>query len=188
MGSAISVGDASYSTKAIREGETRDMNLEQLGHWVRERYAEAGRLAEFTHLERVARVTRSRADSAVAWFHDIVEDDIATLDDIKSALARMSEFTDAEIASISASVETLRRRKSAGESYTDYIQRIIERGDDRAIRVKQLDIIDHLDPYHRHGLRRDQAARYLDALDVIVDATLQGDHQVDESKIAEPGA
>ncbi len=164
------------------------MKPEQLSDWVRERYAEAGRLSEFTHLERVAGLTRSTWDCAVAWLHDIVEDDIATLDEVESALARTTELTDGEIASISASVETLRRRKSDGEAYADYIQRIVQRGDARAIRVKQLDLLDHLDPYQWQGLRPDHAARYLDALHVIIDATLERDHQIGERRMPEPGA
>jgi hypothetical protein len=151
------------------------MMTQTISNWVEERYAEAGRLPEFVHLTRVARLARSSADKAVAWLHDIVEDDIATLEAVRNALERSSEFSEHDIVALVASVDILMRRKSDDEPYTAYIDRVIESGDDRAIRVKQLDLLDHLDPYHRHELRPDQAVKYLAALDAIISRTSQYD-------------
>jgi (p)ppGpp synthase/HD superfamily hydrolase len=143
-----------------------------LSCWVEERYAEAGRLPEFVHVGRIAGLGRSATDAAVAWLHDIVEDNIATLNEVRTELTKSSAFTEQEIDSIIHSVDVLERRKNERESYAAYIERIIESGDARALRVKQLDLLDHLDPYLRHGLRPDQAQRYIAALDAFLRSPL----------------
>jgi hypothetical protein len=148
------------------------MPSQELSEWIRERYAEAGRMPEFEHLTRVAGLAKSHADRAVAWLHDIVEDDLATLADVRSAIVKTTPFAEDEVDAIVASVDILMRRKSSNESYPDYIGRVIETGDQRALRVKQLDLLDHLDPYHRYELRPDQASRYLAALGAIINSTM----------------
>lgn len=91
------------------------MTTQELSSWIRERYAEAGRLPEFVHLTRVGGMAQSNADRAVAWLHDIVEDDISTLDEIRTALERTTEFNNEDIDEIVVSVDTLMRRTSAGK-------------------------------------------------------------------------
>jgi hypothetical protein len=85
---------------------------------------------------------------------------------------KTTPFAEDEVDAIVASVDILMRRKSSNESYPDYIGRVIETGDQRALRVKQLDLLDHLDPYHRYELRPDQASRYLAALGAIINSTM----------------
>ena len=109
------------------------------------------------HLERVAKSVRHAA-VAVAYLHDIVEDTPCTLDHLVQL-----GFDEGLIV---RPVDILTRRN--GETYFDYIRRIVESGDATARAVKRADLLDHL---------RDTAAipdglvkRYRKAL-AIIDGT-----------------
>lgn len=85
------------------------------------------------HLERVAKSVRYPA-VAVAYLHDIVEDTPCTLDH----LVRLG-FDEGLIV---RPVDILTRRD--GETYFDYIRRIVKSGDATALAVKRADLLDHL--------------------------------------------
>ena len=86
------------------------------------------------HLERIAQAVERSAAVAVAYLHDVVEDTPCTLDH----LVRLG-FDESLIV---RPVDILTRRD--GETYFDYIRRIVSSGDATALAVKRADLLDHL--------------------------------------------
>lgn len=146
---------------------------ELLAEIVKGHYMNAGRRTEFAHVLRVAEAAESPGDRTVALLHDVIEDGIATAQQIRNDLALCHMRGDpTEARAILEAVEILRRHKQPGETYEAYIDQVIESGNLTSMRVKNLDLLDHLSPYSRHTLRPDQADRYLNALRRLISATL----------------
>ena len=107
------------------------------------------------HLERVADSVGRHAEAAVAYLHDVVEDTPCTLDH----LVRLG-FDEGRIV---RPVDILTRRD--GETYFDYIRRIVRSGDTTALAVKRADLLDHL--RDTTAIPDGLAARYRKALAMI---------------------
>ena len=107
------------------------------------------------HLERVAESVGRHAAAAVAYLHDVVEDTPCTLDH----LVRLG-FDEGLIV---RPVDILTRRD--GETYFDYIRRIVKSGDTTALAVKRADLLDHL--RDTAAIPDGLAARYRKALAMI---------------------
>ena len=107
------------------------------------------------HLERVAESVGRHAAAAVAYLHDVVEDTPCTLDH----LVRLG-FDESLIV---RPVDILTRRD--GETYFDYIRRIVKSGDTTALAVKRADLLDHL--RDTAAIPDGLAARYRKALAMI---------------------
>ena len=107
------------------------------------------------HLERVAESVGRHAAAAVAYLHDVVEDTPCTLDH----LVRLG-FDEGRIV---RPVDILTRRD--GETYFDYIRRIVRSGDTTALAVKRADLLDHL--RDTTAIPDGLAARYRKALAMI---------------------
>ena len=136
----------------------------------------------YLHPLRVAmRLASGTADERhAALLHDVVEDTTLTLQDLR-ALGYSERVLEL--------VDILTRRKPAGESHREYLERIVASGDRAALRVKLADLYDNMSlarsrslPPHERGLRhrfaRD-AERLLHALEALGDRThteiLRGD-------------
>ena len=107
------------------------------------------------HLERVAESVGRHAAAAVAYLHDVVEDTPCTLDH----LVRLG-FDESLIV---RPVDILTRRD--GETYFDYIRRIVKSGDTTALAVKRADLLDHL--RDTAAIPDDLVKRYKKALAII---------------------
>jgi (p)ppGpp synthase/HD superfamily hydrolase len=105
-----------------------------------------------------------------ALLHDVVEDTAVTLDDL-----REMGYSD----EVLALVDLLTRRKRAGESHKQYVERLVTSGNAKALRVKLADVYDNMSPArtrslpsHERGMRhrfaRD-AERVLEALKALDD-------------------
>ena len=111
------------------------------------------------------------AEQHAALLHDVVEDTLLTLEDL-----RQMGYSE-EVLSL---VDLLTRRKPAGESHNQYIERIVSSRNAKALRVKLADVYDNMSPArtralppHERGMRhrfaRD-AERVLAALNELGDA------------------
>ena len=110
------------------------------------RYAHEHQIEEATgdpyilHVERVVRLVTaagaSHAVKAVAWLHDVIEDSTWTRHQLIER-AGISE-------PVAEAVEVLSQRE--GESYEDYIRRVVLSRNPLALPVKLADLQDHLRP------------------------------------------
>lgn len=91
--------------------------------------------------------------------HDVVEDTQYSIGDV------VDTFGEGELAE---AVELLTRDEST--TYAEYVQRIIESESALAIRVKILDMLDHLHPALIAGLEPRLQRRYLEFLPALLDA------------------
>ena len=104
------------------------------------------------HLMRVA--TSVAPEYAIpAVLHDILEDTTAT-----PRLLRLYDVSEEDIRTIE------RLSRSAGESYAEYIQGIIQSQDQAALEIKMADLQDHLYKNPFPLLSGGQATRYIAAL------------------------
>lgn len=144
-------------------------SIESIRLYVRELYAQAGRLREFAHITRVADSAKpSQEDELTALLHDILEDGlIVTVRDLEWVMTRNGISSDVT-PRISQAVQLLTRFDNSPAGYAQYIRKIVDSRNPIAIRVKTLDIFDHLNPYHRHTLKKTHAARYLIALEDLI--------------------
>lgn len=112
------------------------ISLEQTEALVREKFADLTPGAD--HMERVVGHLGGEDEYTLhaAWLHDIVEDTPITIQDLFD-MGYPSEVVDA--------VELLTRDKK-GETYAEYIDRICQSGNIRAIKVKLADNQDNTDP------------------------------------------
>lgn len=87
----------------------------------------------FNHPDRVAQQLTDATAQAVAYLHDVLEDciDPAILDELK-------QFPEPVV----AAVKLLTR--ASGETYFDFIRRVVASGNQTAIAVKILDLKDNL--------------------------------------------
>lgn len=92
---------------------------------------------------------------AAGWLHDVVEDNLSW----PLERLRAEGFPD----SILSLVDALTRRKSSGETYSQFIQRV-KRHSPEAVKVKIADLNDNLRNLPLNDTRR---ARYLKALDEL---------------------
>ena len=118
------------------------------------------------HVLRVMLAMQTDEERLVALLHDVVEDGHATLEDL-----RARGYT----AAIVEAVDTISRRKAAGETYRAFIERVSANA--LARRVKLADLRDNLgrlsevaDPAAVASLRQ----RYEDALRVLAAAQDDG--------------
>jgi (p)ppGpp synthase/HD superfamily hydrolase len=118
---------------------------------------------------RLARGTPEERHAAL--LHDVVEDTTLTLQDLR-ALGYSERVLEL--------VDILTRRKPAGESQRQYLERIVTSGDREALRVKLADLYDNMSPArsrslppHERGLRH-RFARDAERLLVALEAL--GDH------------
>ena len=105
-----------------------------------------------------------------ALLHDVVEDTPVTLDDLR-AMGYSEE--------VIALVDLLTRRKPAGESHSQYIERLVKSGNAKALRVKLADVYDNMSPartrslpQHERGMKHrfaNDAERVLAALEALGD-------------------
>jgi (p)ppGpp synthase/HD superfamily hydrolase len=107
----------------------------------------------------------SPAERHAALLHDVVEDTPVTMQDLRD-MGYPEEVMEL--------VDLLTRRKPAGESHTQYIDRLVRSRDAKALRVKLADVYDNMSPARttslpreargmRHRFERD-AERVLEAL------------------------
>lgn len=115
-----------------------------------------------------------------ALLHDVVEDTPVTLDDLRNM-----GYSD----EIIALVDLLTRRKPAGETHNQYIERLVTSGNAKALRVKLADVYDNMSPArtrslppHERGMRHrfakdlDRVRAALDALaDPLADRIMKGE-------------
>ena len=93
-----------------------------------------------------------------ALLHDVVEDTILTLDDLKG-LGYSDEIIEL--------VDLLTRRKPAGESHNQYIERIVASRNAQALRVKLADLLDNMSPDRMRALApQDQGMQHRFARDL----------------------
>jgi (p)ppGpp synthase/HD superfamily hydrolase len=99
-----------------------------------------------------------------ALLHDVVEDTPLTLDDLK-ALGYSDEVLEL--------VDILTRRLPAGESHRVYLERIVDSGNVKALRVKLADVLDNMSPARSRSLPPEHQGmkhRFAKDLERIVDA------------------
>jgi (p)ppGpp synthase/HD superfamily hydrolase len=77
------------------------------------------------------------AERHAALLHDVVEDTLVTMDDLRR-MAYSEEVLDL--------VDLLTRRKPAGESHNQYVERIVQSRNVQALRVKLADVYDNMSP------------------------------------------
>ncbi|MCG7629046.1 phosphohydrolase [Epibacterium sp. MM17-32] len=124
-------------------------SLQQTETLVREKFAgQTDRRGDplFNHITRVVGYLEGEDEHTLhaAWLHDIVEDTDVTVPDLIE-MGYSEEVVDA--------VTLLTHNKKA-EPYADYIDRICQSGNLRAIKVKLADQQDNLDPRRWLGLNR----------------------------------
>ena len=100
----------------------------------------------FFHVERVAQKVFTTRQKVLAYLHDMVEDTNWTLEEL---LAFFSE-------DIVLDVEALTRR--SGQTYNDYLERVVRMGSSDAVAVKLADLEDHLD--RRSDIPESLVSRY----------------------------
>ena len=83
------------------------------------------------------------AERHAALLHDVVEDTSVTLQDLRD----MGYQDD-----VLALVDLLTRRKPAGESHNEYVERIVRSRNVQALRVKLADLYDNLSPARTRSL------------------------------------
>jgi len=118
-----------------------------------------GELPYSVHLEEVAESFDPRTlgrRRALAWLHDVVEDNHSTLDEIRALF-------DDEMA---RDVETLSHRKGQ-ETYTQYIERIRSQGSPNARAVKIADLKANIKRCVGDDSKKSLATRYEKALNVL---------------------
>ena len=114
----------------------------------------------YLHPLRVAmRLANCTAEERhAALLHDVVEDTLVTLDDLQAM-----GYSDEVI----ALVDLLTRRKPAGESHNQYIERLVKSGNAKALRVKLADLYDNMSPARTRNLsRQDHGMKHRFARDV----------------------
>jgi (p)ppGpp synthase/HD superfamily hydrolase len=99
----------------------------------------------YLHPLRVAmRLARCSAEERhAALLHDVVEDTVLTLEDLK-AMGYSGEVLEL--------VDVLTRRKPAGESHREYLERIVASRNPKALRVKLADVYDNMSPARSRSL------------------------------------
>lgn len=137
------IGDSIEIMRNAHEGQTDKSGRPYYLHPLRV----AMRLAQCTPAERHA-----------ALLHDVVEDTLLTLDDL-----RRLGYSD-EIIGL---VDLLTRRKPAGESHNQYLERIVAGRNAKALRVKLADLLDNMSPARMRALSpQDQGMQHRFARDV----------------------
>jgi (p)ppGpp synthase/HD superfamily hydrolase len=86
------------------------------------------------------------AERHAALLHDVVEDTLVTLDDLRT----MGYSED-----VVALVDLLTRRLPAGESHKQYVDRILQSRSVQALRVKLADLYDNMSPARSRSLPRE---------------------------------
>lgn len=110
------------------------------------------------HVERVADSVYGWKAKSAAYLHDVVEDTHITFDDLSRVLIP------GEIIAIVA-----RLTRNENETYSDFIQRIIDSNDETVIKIKIADVADNMrdiDDTDMPGLKR----RYMKALAALEEA------------------
>ena len=115
-----------------------------------------GNLPYAVHLEEVAQQLQSDSLRSLAWLHDVVEDDRATLDEVRK------EFGE----EVAQDIETLSHHKRQ-ESYTQYIERIRDEGSPNARAVKIADLKANINRCAGDDTKNSLAIRYEKALNVL---------------------
>jgi len=122
----------------------------------------------YLHPLRVAMrlVHCTAAERHAALLHDVVEDTLVTLDNLRE----MGYGED-----VLNLVNLLTRRKPLGESHNEYIERIIGSANVQALRVKLADVYDNMSPARTRALpQHERGMRHRFARDVErVQAALQ---------------
>src|SRR5689334_6230581 len=85
----------------------------------------------------------SAAERHAALLHDVVEDTPVTLDELRDL------GYDEEVLAL---VDLLTRRAPAGESHNEYIERLIQSRNPKALRVKLADVYDNMSPARTRSL------------------------------------
>lgn len=106
------------------------------------------------HILRVAAMARTHRERVTALLHDLVEDHLATWDEVAALLGEEGEY-------VLPALHLLTRR---GEPYAEYIESIATSGNELATTIKSFDLLDHLAPGQWPTLRDDQRERYIPAL------------------------
>lgn len=90
------------------------------------------------HIERVVALVAAGGDAvkAVAWLHDVIEDSTWT----RWQLIERAQISEA----VAEAVEIVSRKE--GETYDQFIRRVIATGNPLAVPVKFADLLDHLRP------------------------------------------
>jgi (p)ppGpp synthase/HD superfamily hydrolase len=125
------IGDSIEIMRKAHEGQVDKSGRPYYLHPLRV----AMRLAQCTPAERHA-----------ALLHDVVEDTLVELDDLKSM--GYSE----EVLHL---VDLLTRRKPGGETHNQYIDRIVQSRNPKALRVKLADLLDNMSPARTRDLPPD---------------------------------
>jgi (p)ppGpp synthase/HD superfamily hydrolase len=99
----------------------------------------------YLHPLRVAmRLSHCSAEERhAALLHDVVEDTAVTLENLRDM-----GYSD----EVLALVDLLTRRKPAGESHNQYLERIVASGNVKALRVKLADVYDNMSPARTRSL------------------------------------
>lgn len=102
----------------------------------------------YLHPLRVAMrlVHCTAAERHAALLHDVVEDTLVTMDDLRQ-MAYSEEVLDL--------VDLLTRRKPESESHNQYIERIVQSRNVQALRVKLADVYDNMSPARARTLPRE---------------------------------
>jgi (p)ppGpp synthase/HD superfamily hydrolase len=85
----------------------------------------------------------STAERHAALLHDVVEDTAVTMSDLRQL------GYDEEVLEL---VDLLTRRKPDGESHNAYLERIVQSGNVKALRVKLADVYDNMSPARTRAL------------------------------------
>ena len=115
---------------------------------------------ELTHVSDVAAMARSYDDFVAALLHDLVEDELASWEEVEALLGDDADRI----------VPALRLLTRGDEPYSAYIESIATI---IALHVKTLDLFDHLSPYKRATLAIEKVGRYFSALERLTIVSLR---------------
>lgn len=118
-----------------------------------------GKTPYITHPEAVSRMLDALDVHAVAaaWLHDVIEDTYTTVDILRATFPR--EVTDI--------VELLTRREK--ETYRDYIMRIVQSEDKKAMRIKLADLAHNMSTLEEGSMKD----KYRFAQDILHNAVME---------------
>ena len=114
----------------------------------------------FEHVHRVADQAQTSGQYFVGLLHDIVEDDLATWDEVHKTDITRYEYDALKLLC----------RKKEGQTYREYINELANSGNTLAIIVKIHDLRDHLRVDAVNTYSESHIKRYTDALFVLLAA------------------
>jgi len=127
--------------------------MERVWRFARQAYGDSH---AFAHPTRLAALAQNDDEVAVALLHDVIEDELATFEDVVDLLGGHDDPR-------TQAVIVLTRDKERN-TYEQYVQKVIDSGSRLAVAVKMYDLFDHIMPNRLGNIGPGHVTKYTAAI------------------------